>query len=247
MRWNIHWTEVTGSTNDDAFGLGKKGAEDGTVCAALQQTRGRGRIGREWYSPAGAGLYVSALVRPRLRAEEAGLLSFCAANAMTEAVRRAGGTEAMIKWPNDIVMQGKKICGILSACQAAEGRLDFAVIGTGLNLLPGAYPEELKDKAACLADFGIQADRDALLEDYLEALDQEIREMERDGFEPVRARLAERCVTLGRRVTVSGGQQAEGVATEIGAEGELMLRTDQGETVPVLCGDASVRGIMGYI
>ena len=247
MRWEIRRTEVTGSTNDDAFELGKRGGADGIAVVAGQQTRGKGRIGREWYSPAGAGLYVSALVRPRLRIREAGLLSFCAANAMTEAVRRAGGAEAMIKWPNDIVMRGRKICGILSACQAAGEGLDFAVIGAGLNLELGAYPEELRERAACLAEFGIRPEREDLLNSYLEALDREICEMERDGFEPVRKRLAERCVTLGKRVSVSGGQTADGFAEGIGVEGELILRTDEGETVKVLCGDASVRGIMGYV
>ena len=246
MQWDIRWTGETGSTNEDAFALGRSGAPAGIVCAAESQRRGRGRMDRSWFSPPGVGLYCSVLLRPALSLEEAGLLSFCAALAMTEAVR-ASGLQASVKWPNDIVYEGRKLCGILSACSGDAGRLRFAVIGAGLNLRAGSYPEELRSRAACLEDFGVAADRGLLLSRYLEALSAAAETLEKDGFRPLRRRLEEMCVLISRPVRVTGGQQAEGIAEGIGDRGELLLRLADGTVLPVVCGDVSVRGVNGYV
>ena len=246
MQWNIRRVTETGSTNEDAFALGRAGAPAGTVCVAESQTRGRGRMDRTWYSAPGAGLYCSVLLRPALSLQDAGLLSFCAALAMTEAVR-AAGLQVGVKWPNDIVFDGRKLCGILSACDGDSGSLRFAVIGSGLNLLSGSYPDELADRAACLADFGIRTDREKLLRRYLDSLSCAVNLLEKEGFSPLRRRLEEVCVLVSRPVKVSGGQQAEGVAEGIGDHGELLLRTADGTVLPVTCGDVSVRGVKGYV
>ena len=246
MRWDIRRVRETGSTNEDAFALGKAGEPAGIVCVAESQTRGRGRMDRSWFSPPGAGLYCSVLLRPSLTLPDAGLLSFCAALAMTEAVRSAG-LPASVKWPNDIVYEGRKLCGILSVCDGDSAGLRFAVIGSGLNLLPGSYPEELRCRAACLADFGIRADREELLRRYLDSLARAVETLEKEGFAPLRCRLEEVCILLSRPVKVTGGQQAEGIAEGIGEHGELLLRTAGGVLLPVTCGDVSVRGVNGYV
>ena len=246
MQWLIRHAKETGSTNEDAFLLGKNGAPAGTVCVADRQLRGRGRMDRSWFSPSGAGLYCSVLLRPDLSMENAGLLSFCAALAMTETLRESG-LQVSVKWPNDIVYDGKKLCGILSACESDGSRIRFAVIGSGLNLLPGSYPDELRHRAACLADFGVQADREALLLRYLEALDSAVSSLVSDGFSSLRRRLEEVCILISRPVRVSGGQQAEGVAEGIGDHGELLLRLEDGSLFSVTCGDVSVRGVNGYV
>ena len=159
MTWDVHFVKVTGSTNTDVLQAGLQGAPEGFAVVAEEQKAGRGRMNRSWFSPPGAGLYASVLVRPRIGIGEAGLLSFCAANAMRAAIAEAGLETVRIKWPNDLVAGGKKICGILSSCRTQEGRLDFAVIGLGVNLGPGSYPEELKDRAGCLAEMGVTPDR----------------------------------------------------------------------------------------
>ncbi len=246
MQWDIRRVTETGSTNEDAFALGRAGAPAGVVCVADAQRGGRGRMNRSWFSPPGAGLYCSVLLRPALPLEQAGLLSFCAALAMSGAVRSAG-LEAMVKWPNDIVYDGKKICGILSACSGENGRLSFAVVGAGLNLRAGSWPEEFRGRAASLEDFGIQADRDILLDSYLDGLDAWVVRLEREGFPPLRRALEERLALLSRPVRVSGGQQAEGVAEGIGGKGELLVRLADGTLLPVTCGDVSVRGVNGYV
>ena len=246
VRWDFRHVEETGSTNEDAMLLGRKGAPAGVVCIADCQLHGRGRMDRSWFSPPGAGLYCSVLLRPSLSLQSAGLLSFCAALAMTNALRETGLC-ADVKWPNDIVSCGKKLCGILSACEGDGDRIRFAVIGSGLNLLPGSYPEELRGHAACLADFGIHADRKTILLRYLESLESAVKTLETDGFEPLRQQLEKVCVLLGRPVIVSGGQQAEGIAEGIGDHGELLLRLESGSLCTVTCGDVSVRGVNGYV
>lgn len=245
MTWDVHFVKVTGSTNTDVLQAGLQGAPEGFTVVAEEQKAGRGRMNRSWFSPPGAGLYASVLVRPRISIGEAGLLSFCAANAMRAAIAEAGLETVRIKWPNDLVAGGKKICGILSSCRTQEGRLDFAVIGLGVNLGPGSYPEELKDRAGCLAEMGVTPDREDLLYQYLRHLDRQLRDLEAGGAE-VLAELKDHCVTLGREVLVSGGTELRGTAVDIGKSGELILRTEDGKRMPVLAGDVSVRGIMGY-
>ena len=246
MQWDIRRVRETGSTNEDAFALGRAGAPAGIVCVAESQSRGRGRMDRSWFSPPGAGLYCSVLLRPVLSIQDAGLLSFCAALAMAEALR-ASGLQVSVKWPNDIVFEGRKLCGILSACDGDTGGLRFAVIGSGVNILPGSYPGELADRAACLADFGVRTDREMLLRRYLDALSEAVGTLEKDGFSLLRRRLEDICILISRPVKISGGQQAEGVAEGIGSRGELLLRTADGALLPITCGDVSVRGVNGYV
>jgi len=246
VQWEIRRTEETGSTNEDALLLGRSGAPAGTVCVAERQLRGRGRMDRSWFSPSGVGLYCSVLLRPSLAPDDAGLLSFCAALSMVDTIR-SFGLEASVKWPNDIVFDGRKLCGILSVCDLDSSTLRFAVIGSGLNLLPGSYPDELQNRAACLADFGFRPDREILLRRYLDSLDDIVSILEKDGFHPLRYRLEEVSVQLSRPVRVSGGQQAEGIAEGIGDHGELLLRLEDGSLLPVTCGDVSVRGVNGYV
>ena len=240
LEWDIRWAKETGSTNEDAYVLGKNGAPAGIVCAAESQTAGRGRLDRTWFSPPGAGLYCSVLLRPSLSPENANLLSFCAALAMTDALR-AAGLPVMVKWPNDIVYENRKLCGILSACSCSGCCLSFAVIGSGLNLRSCSYPEELRLRAASLEDFGIFCNRDQLLLDYLNALSSYVGTLEKKGFEPLRVQLEKVCVSLSHAVRVSGGQQAEGTAEGIGSHGELLLRQQDGSLLPVTFGDVSVR------
>lgn len=140
------------STNTVLKEMAVGGAPQGSLCLCDRQTAGRGRLGRQWISPAGQGLWCSTLLRPRLKPEDAPFITFCTAMALAEAIDRLCGTQARIKWPNDVVIQGKKCCGILLEMAADPDRLEYVVVGTGVNLQPGAYPPELKDRAISLAE-----------------------------------------------------------------------------------------------
>lgn len=246
MKWIIRHKEITESTNTDAWKLGMDGFPSGTVCVADAQTSGRGRMDRKWYSPAGKGLYISALIRPDIPSSSLGFLSFCAANAMLAAIQQAGAMSSAIKWPNDIVCNGKKVCGILSVCNATDEKPRFAVIGAGLNLKRGAYPEELSETAISLEETGVCVASDKILDSYLTNLASELDDLERDGFSGVRQRLTANCITIGREVFVSGTNSFRGTARDIGEDGGLIIDTD-GKEISLLCGDVSVRGIHGYV
>lgn len=153
-RLNISIVPVVGSTNSELKALAEKGGEDGTVLIALEQTEGRGRLGRSFYSPKDTGLYMSILLRPDFSAEESLYITACAAVAAAEAIEWAAEAEAGIKWVNDIYIGGKKTCGILTEASLdfESGRLNYAVLGIGINLTTREFPDELRDIAAPASD-----------------------------------------------------------------------------------------------
>lgn len=139
-RGEVRYQAEVSSTNTVLKEMAVGGAPQGSLCLCDRQTAGRGRLGRQWISPAGQGLWCSTLLRPRLKPEDAPFITFCTAMALAEAIDRLCGTQARIKWPNDVVIQGKKCCGILLEMAADPDRLEYVVVGTGVNLQPGAYP-----------------------------------------------------------------------------------------------------------
>jgi len=145
---------VVGSTNTELKALAEKGGDDGTVLIALEQTAGRGRLGRSFYSPKDTGLYMSILLRPDFSASEALNITACAAVAAAKAIDLAAGVETCIKWVNDIYLNGKKVCGILTEASMdfESGGLNYAVLGIGVNLNTRDFPDELQNIAASVSD-----------------------------------------------------------------------------------------------
>ncbi|MDR3084718.1 MAG: biotin--[acetyl-CoA-carboxylase] ligase, partial [Christensenellaceae bacterium] len=159
----------------------REGAPEGAVLVAEAQTKGRGRLGRDWASPEGAGLYFNLLLRPKIPAKEAPRLNFAVALGVARALR-ALGFEALLKWPNDVLVKGKKVCGIL--CEAGfndEGGLDFVSAGIGVNVKSEAVPEELREKAAALQEFSL-IERETLLLALLHALEESVALCLRDFY-----------------------------------------------------------------
>jgi len=233
--------ETLPSTNTCLKEAAKGGAPAGTVCLAKTQTAGKGRLGRSWFSPPGRGLWASVLARPQMPMERWPHLTLAAALAMAKAVENQGLKPA-IKWPNDLVLEGKKICGVL-----LEMGPDFVVIGTGLNLRPGSYPEELRGKAGSLEELsGRSMDENVILADYLYELEKALAALEKEGLQGIRRAYEKRSCTLGREVVVSGGMDARGRAEALDESGALILKLANGDTCRVLAGDVSVRGVMGY-
>jgi BirA family biotin operon repressor/biotin-[acetyl-CoA-carboxylase] ligase len=173
----IHFFFETTSTNDVAAALAERGASDGTTVIALAQTAGRGRLGRTWFSPAGAGLYVSVIRRTGAAVP---LLTLAAGVALADGIRAASGLPVEIKWPNDIVVSGgsastrqRKLAGILAEASTSAHGLHFVVLGFGINLRPAAYPADIADRATSLeAELGRPADSGAVLAETLAALNE---------------------------------------------------------------------------
>ncbi|MDO4483534.1 MAG: biotin--[acetyl-CoA-carboxylase] ligase [Clostridia bacterium] len=246
-RGEIAYHDTVDSTNTQLKIMAAKGAPDGSVCLCECQNGGKGRLGRSWNSPAGQGIWVSLLLRPQLRPEHAPLLTLCTAMAMNRAIRETTGADSRIKWPNDIICGGKKLCGILLEISADMDHIDYVVIGTGLNVYPGAYPEELKHQATSLQEVGKVQSRAEILIHYLRALEEYAALLEQKGFAGIADAYRAQSCTLGSRVNVIGSINMTGTAEDIDETGALLVRDDSGELHRVLAGDVSVRGVMGYV
>lgn len=246
-RGEIRYLPAVGSTNTELKMMALSGAPGGSLCLCETQTAGKGRLGRTWVSPAGAGLWQSVLLRPRLKPEHAPLITLCAAMAMARAVRETSGIDVGIKWPNDLVCGGKKLCGILLEISADPDAIEYVVVGVGLNVCKGAVPPELTQQAACIEDFAKPPLRRDILVHYLAALEDVITRLELQGFDGIRADYRAASCTLGRPVRVISSTEFIGVAEDIDESGALLVRTEDGELRRVLSGDVSVRGLMGYV
>jgi BirA family biotin operon repressor/biotin-[acetyl-CoA-carboxylase] ligase len=217
------WLDETASTNDDLRQLAADGAPEWTVVAAGHQTAGKGRMGRTWSDVPGGSLLVSVLLRPRLPADRAPLLTLVAAVAMVEAC----GLPAMgSKWPNDLVVADRKVGGILAEAAIADGLVRHVVIGIGLNLATSGLPGDRASTS--VREEGGDPDAEGILTRYLRSLKGEV---EHQGF-PTRVvpRYATVCRTLGRRVraTPIGGEMVEGLARDLNERGSLLIETDDG-------------------
>jgi len=210
------------------------------------QTAGRGRMDRTWSSPEGQGVWMSVLLRPRMQVEDMPLITFCCALAMARAVNEVSGLEARIKWPNDLVLHSRKLCGILLE-MGFDAQGCWVVAGLGLNVREKAYPPELAERATSIAEWAEAPDRGRIVAACLNALEEALSAVERDGFAGIAEDFRRACITLGSQVQVIGTDMTfTGVAEDIDPTGALLVRTE-GELRRVLAGDVSVRGVMGYV
>ena len=241
-----HYEHTLTSTNLVLKDMAKQGAPHGSLCLCEKQTAGRGRMDRTWSSPEGQGVWLSVLLRPSLPVENAPVITFCCALAMAKAVRQVTGLDAQIKWPNDLVLRGKKLCGILLE-MGFDAQGYYVVAGTGLNVRAGAYPPELAHQATSIEEHGAVPNRGAIVGKYLAALEDALTAVERDGFAGIAEDFRQSCITLGSQVNVIGTDAAfTGVAEDVDVTGALLVRTEDGLR-RVLAGDVSVRGVMGYV
>jgi BirA family biotin operon repressor/biotin-[acetyl-CoA-carboxylase] ligase len=232
----LAWFPTIGSTNDVAAQHAERGAPEGTVIVADEQTAGRGRLGRVWASPPGAGLYVSAVLRPSRDAVP--LLTIAAGVAAADAVEAATGLASALKWPNDVYVGTRKLAGILAevtpdrrAGATAERAPYTVILGIGLNVLPAAYPPDIAARATSLeGELGRSVDRGALLAELLAALAARYDLLQRGGGAAIAAAWRRRAMPLlNRRVRwTAGGAERTGVAENIDDAGALLVRTAAG-------------------
>ena len=238
---------VTGSTNSDAAARGRSGDPHGTVVVADAQTAGRGRLGRSWVSVRGVNVYLSALLRPAIVPAAAPQLSLVAGVAVARALE-ADGHKPQIKWPNDVLLEGRKVCGILTEIEAEADRVAFVVVGIGVNVNSSLehFPPELHDRATSVyLAAGRRTDRVRFVARLLSELERCYERYVADGFSALAPEWNERAALTGRRVTVSGaGEPASGVCVGIDADGALVLEDANGDARRVIAGDVTVEG--GY-
>lgn len=242
----IYYAPAVPSTNLWAKAEAAKGAPHGSLFLADSQLSGRGRLGREWASDSG-GLTFSVLLRPDMPPAGVTSLTLAAGLAAAAALREKTGLEITIKWPNDLVLHGKKICGILTEMAAETDRIAFAAVGIGVNINNAGFPPELQQKATSLfAESGKVFDRGALLDAILLQLEKYYALFTQKGIKAILEEYAPLCITLGREVSaVLRDQTVTGIAKAVAPDGSLLLDTPQGE-MRLLAGEVSVRGLLGY-
>ena len=236
---SVRYYQSTASTMDDAAQCARDGADEGAVVVAETQTASRGRLGRRWVSDAG-NLYFSVLFRPN--ADALPLLSPLAGVAVARAIRQAAGLYPAIKWPNDIMIDGRKVAGILAESAMSGSRIEHAIVGIGVNVaLDTSADPEIAATAASLNQLaGADVDRAELLRRILQHLDALYLDLKR-GRSPV-PEWRRWLDTLGQRVTVTHhGNANTGLAEDIDEHGNLLLRTDAGQLLTLTAGDITLR------
>lgn len=228
--------------------LGKQAAEsgkaEGYVIIAETQTAGKGRMGRNFYSPPGTGVYFSILLRPKFSAEQSLLITTCAAVACAQAIEEISGQEAQIKWVNDIYLDGKKVCGILTeaSLDLESGGLHYAILGIGINLLPpeGGFPEELAQKAGALFENGSGSDLRCRL--VAAVLDRFFSQYPHILEKPFLSEYRRRSMLTGQAVDVLRGETSYSAVVEGIDDDFALIVTDQdGTTAHLSSGDVSIR------
>lgn len=230
------------STQEEAKKLAESGVPEGSAVMAEEQTGGRGRMGRKWHSPRGKGIWMSVVLRPNLPLSLTPQLTLLAGVAVCTAIREVTGVDAGIKWPNDLLAGGRKICGILLESSLRESGLHYCIAGIGIavNLTEDDYPEELKGIGTSLLieGGGVPVELPRLSEAVLAELEYLYKVYMDQGFEPVRERWEAMSVTLGRRVSFNTPQGRRlGTAVGLDDSGGLLLRDDNGKLCCALSGE----------
>jgi len=244
--------ETIDSTNRVALELAEEGAEHGLAVLASSQSRGRGRLGKNWNSPAGRGLYCSIVLRPALEMAEFPRLTFVAGLAVAEAIEAVYSLRAGLKWPNDIYFSGRKCGGILTESSGLTARTEgrFVVVGIGLNVNTrrSEFPAELQDTATSLyLESGMKMEIRALFPRIRDELLLQVSRFEQEGFQPVIHRWRERDFMKGKRLSWVSvkGERVDGVSLGPDDTGRLHVRDDSGEVHEILSGDIQLAGMSG--
>ncbi len=246
----VQWHEEITSTNDHAKELAAKGAPHGTVILANRQTGGRGRMGRTFLSPGGMGVYLSVILRPQCKPEDLMHLTCAAALAACDAVSAATGLDADIKWTNDLVINGRKLGGILTELSFSGDRIDYAIIGIGINCLQRQedFDPSIRDFAGSLAMF---TDQKVFRSRVTAELIRHLQRMDADlisGKENIMDRYRQNCITVGKNISLLLGDTVKhGFAESIDESGALTVRFDDGSLQTVTSGEVSIRGMYGYV
>lgn len=247
---NYYVYDSLDSTNEEAKRLAEQGAPHGTVVTADMQTAGKGRRGRSWVSPPGTNIYFTLIVRPEFAPEKASMLTLVAAHALTRGIARETGVVPGIKWPNDIVIDGKKVCGILTEMSVEQNAIRHVVIGAGINVREQSFPPELADKAVSLdAVCGRRVDREQLLRAVLEVFWEDYEAFcETESLTGIKDSYNRLLVNRDREVCVlEPGGEYRGISRGITDTGELIVELPDGSARKVFAGEVSVRGIYGYV
>jgi BirA family biotin operon repressor/biotin-[acetyl-CoA-carboxylase] ligase len=241
---DIQVFEETTSTNDVVEKLARNGVKEGVVVFTESQTRGRGRLGRKWISPARKGLWFSILLRPDMRAQETTRLTVASATALRRAIESETGLRPEIKWPNDLLLSGKKVAGILTELAGELDHVRYVILGIGVdvNLNPGEFAGDVRKTATSLkAELGRAVSRADMAVAILRELDRDYGRLSAGQFEAVADEWEGYCTTIGQEVVIrTSDREIRGRAESLAEDGALLLRTDHGHLERIVGGDVTL-------
>jgi len=241
---NVHYLIETDSTNELAKKLAEQGIEEGTVVIAEMQTRGKGRLGRKWISPEG-GIWLSVILRPKIKPKELIKITLLTAVAVAKAIKEELNLEAKIKWPNDVLLNDKKVCGILTEMSSKRGKVKHVIVGVGINANfdVSVFPEELKSSATSLKEaLTEEISREKLICSLLRKMEFYYEALRKGKAEIILNEWRKLAGIFGCRVEVSSFEKKiEGTAVDIDDEGWLIIKQDDGTLRKVVSGDVTIR------
>jgi BirA family biotin operon repressor/biotin-[acetyl-CoA-carboxylase] ligase len=240
---------ITESTNIDAKELGQTNGLSGTVIIASNQSKGRGRLGREWESACDRDIYMSFLLRLKDNSKYITLLPLLSALCVVDTISAVADINPLIKWPNDVVVNGKKLCGILCESNLKNGVFDFVVTGIGINVNRDTFSSDIEDKAtSLLLETGRLLSRAEIINQLVIELNRRYGLLLEHGPDSFLCEYKNLCANLGRDVNIiEKGVSYTATAVDITDEGHLLIKDINGELRNILSGEVSVRGIYGYI
>ncbi len=237
----IHHFYTLDSTNSKAYQLALQGAEEGEVVIAESQEKGRGRLGRQWFSPPFLNLYLSVVLRPKIPPHQASLITLMAAVATADAIQKFSGLLPLIKWPNDILLRDRKVAGLLNEIHSEMDRIHFVILGIGVNLNMDEkmFSKEIRSVATSLkVEMGRMISRKAFLQFILQELERWYSIFLREGSTLILKAWRDRAHIEGRRVKVTSfGETRVGIAVDVDSDGALILETADGKRKRVVAGD----------
>jgi len=237
----IVYFNETDSTNTRAKDLAIKGAPEGTLVVSEKQTKGRGRKGRNWFSPSRGGIYTSLILRPRIPPNEAPKMTLLTAVAVAETLHSLTQLKANIKWPNDILINGKKIAGILTEISTEMDAIDYIVVGLGMNVNTYNFPDDIHEKATSIfIETGKHFPRVKLIREYIQWHEKYYEIFKKSGFEPILKRWKELSNIIGRKIMVEMiDKKYIGEVQDIDSDGILILKDNSGKYHRISSGDVT--------
>ncbi len=242
MGQNIYWEYEINSTNTLALQLAEEQAREGTIVVSEAQKHGRGRMGRAWVSQPETGIYLSLILRPHFVPMKAPYITFISAISVVEAIEQVLGVQARIKWPNDVLLNGKKTSGILTELRAEMEEIHYVVVGIGINVNNSRFPKDLRSKVTSLSlEVKEKVPRIKIVQALLQSFEKWYRIILGDEAEKAYERWRELSCTLGNRVEVNVGDNTlKGTATHFDSGGSLYIKLDSGEERQILVGDVTM-------
>jgi BirA family biotin operon repressor/biotin-[acetyl-CoA-carboxylase] ligase len=238
---NVIYLKTVGSTNEHAFGLAARGAPEGTVVLADEQRKGRGRLQRVWQSPPGRNIYTSVVLRPPFKAAVAPRITLMAGVAVADCLGEYVTEGVSLKWPNDVLIGGRKVCGILTEMKAIGDQVDFVIVGIGLNvnMRREEFDREIRSRAtSVLEETGAAASRQDLAVRLYRSLEKWYKTLLEGGFPPVRERWLACAGIQGKKIRTGPGEDAQhGEVLGVDEDGALLIADDHGRRQRVITGD----------